>query len=185
MFKKISSLSLVFFLSLLLTACIEITDPKEEAAKQEAIEKEEDEKKEKIAKEKKIAEDKKKKELAEKEEKEDAENAKYTYTDSDEQNLRESFEWLIEEQESLITSIEPLNDDNYDVIYAFVVDEVKMLDENRKQYLVDDWGSSIINLTNANLYNGFTDHPPMVHFKYQDGSPLADEKIMGGWKINN
>lgn len=173
-----------FLLSItLLTACIEITDPEEEAAKQEAIEREAAEKKEKEEAAQKAADEKKNKEDKIAAEKEAQEKEKYTYTESDENQLRDAFEWYMEEQDYVITAIEPLNDDNYDVIYVYVVDEIKLLNEEEKQYLVDDWGASIINQTNAVLYGGFTDNPPMVHFKYQDGSKLADEKIFGGWEI--
>ena len=106
-----------------------------------------------------------------------------SYSKDDELNLQESYAWLMGESENLIVDIKPLNTDNYDVVYAYVVNEVKLLDDNQKQYLVDSWGNSIINLTNVNLFGGSQENPPMVNFLYQDGSSLADEKIFGGWKI--
>lgn len=108
---------------------------------------------------------------------------KARYSPEDEKILQESFVWYMDDQQNIITDIKPLNTNNYDVIYVFVKNDVKLLDDNKKQYLVDEWGNSIINLTTANLYGGDKSNQPMVHFKYQDGSSLADQKMFGGWKI--
>ncbi|MBS4195312.1 hypothetical protein [Lederbergia citri] len=108
---------------------------------------------------------------------------KPSYSEEDEKLLLEDYLRYASEQEGLLLDIKPLNDDNYDVVYATVVNEVKMLTDNEKQYLVDEWGKSITNLTNVWLYKGNKDNSPSVFFKYEDGNRLADPKMLGGWKI--
>lgn len=111
--------------------------------------------------------------------------AEGSQSDSDVNMLNDSFDWLMEDQNYAITAIAPIDENDYSVIYATVADEVKLLTKEEKQVLVDDWGNSIINLVNTNLYGGDKSNSPMVHFKYQDGSKLADQKMLDGWKIKD
>ena len=181
---------LVLSIAFVLSGCITITDPEEEAAKQAEIEKEQAEKevkKAKEAEEKELA--KKRSETLRKEEEErkkEAQKKKTSishYTTEDEVSLAESFAWLMDESQGLITNIYPLNEDNYDVIYTVVVNELKLLNDNEKQYFVEEWGSSVVNQTIANLYGGDRSSTPQVYFKYEDGSALADPGFLGeGWK---
>lgn len=156
---------------------------KEEKKKSEEKKQKEEENKAKEKKAEKEDNDKPKEDKKDKP-KEDSKtksDKKQTYTEFEEKMVRESYERLIEEQENAIIDIKPLNDDNYDVIHAFVVDEVKMLSDNEKQYLVDEWGKSISDRTKGYIPGVEIVH---VYFKYADGSPLADPKLLGdGWKI--
>lgn len=188
---KTISLLLVLSLSFVLSGCITITDPEEEAAKQTEIEKDKAEKEAKKAKEneerelaKKRAETLRKEEEKRKKEAEKKEISFTQYTPEDEASLSESFAWLMDESQGLITNIYPLNDDNYDVIYTVVVNDLKLLSEIEKEYFVDDWGTRVINQTIANLYGGDRSNPPHVYFNYEDGSALADPAFLGeGWKV--
>ncbi|MED1607792.1 hypothetical protein P4U90_20950 [Cytobacillus kochii] len=165
--------------------------------------------KEQKAKEKeeaRLEEEKKKKEeevaakAAEKEEKqkEEAKLTKETETEKEsdkkdnnteqqfkenEKILLENFDRIKDESDGIITSIQAY-DETYDVIYVNVVNEVKLLDDNQKQYLVDELGNKIVNNTKAMLH---AEEPKSavihVYFKYNDGTKLADAKMLGGWKL--
>ena len=106
------------------------------------------------------------------------------FTEADIKMLNESYEWVKEEYSDVIVSIFPIDEESYDPIYVVVPNEVKLLDDNEKQYIVDEIGASVVNMTIVNLYGGDHDNTINVFFKYEDENALADPEIFGdGWVI--
>lgn len=151
------------------------------------------EKKESAEKEKQRAKEeekvKKEKEEAEKKQKEkEAKEKEDTLESAKEQWEKEDRDWWIEEHsEQGVVNIYPTADDFRSVVVV-MANEFKLLDDNQKQYLVDEVGKAANNFIGIKFGHNkdgiSSDLDVVVEFDYADGTELARQRVIkGGWKL--
>lgn len=101
---------------------------------------------------------------------------------------KEDKDWWIEEHsESGVVDIQPLEDD-FSMVSVIMANELKMLSEGEKQYVVDEVGKAANNFVAIKFGHAkegiAKDLDVVVEFYYEDGSEMASQRVLkGGWKI--
>ena len=86
-----------------------------------------------------------------------------------------------------VVNIYPTSDDFRSVVVV-MINEIKLLDDNEKQYIVDEIGNyanNFVSIAFGHNKGGVASKlDVVVEFDYADGSALARQQVFkGGWKI--
>ena len=126
---------------------------------------------------------KKEKEKADKEKKEREEKTKYGIKLWEEDDGTKDF--LIDmHKDNGMVDVGPNNDD-YSVMNVVVADELRLLTDEEKEYLINEMGTGVKNMVSSTFEHLDDNDNPQVHvnFIYPNQETAATQKMSGGWKV--
>jgi len=132
---------------------------------------------------KKKEKEKMKKEKADKEKKEREEKTKYGIKLWEEDDGTKDF--LIDmHKDNGMVDVGPNNDD-YSVMNVVVADELRLLTDEEKEYLINEMGTGVKNMVSSTFEHLDDNDNPQVHvnFIYPNQETAATQKMSGGWKV--
>ncbi|ECR4264536.1 hypothetical protein F1B89_14985 [Listeria monocytogenes] len=99
-------------------------------------------------------------------------SAAYTVTQEGIESFNESINRLISESNGILIKVVPFENE-YDMLIAYVTQDLKYQDETIKQKNADYLGSEIQQRALGTLFGGDNNLRPMVEFRYKDETKMA------------
>lgn len=96
----------------------------------------------------------------------------YTVTSEDIESFNESINRLISESNGILIKVVPFENE-YDMLIAYVTQDLKYQDETIKQKNADYLGSEIQQRALGTLFRGDNNQRPMVEIRYEDNIKMA------------
>ncbi|MBC1609370.1 hypothetical protein IBB71_02865 [Listeria welshimeri] len=96
----------------------------------------------------------------------------YTITQEGIESFNESINRLISESNGILIKVVPFENE-YDMLIAYVTQDLKYQDETIKQKNADYLGSEIQQRALGTLFGGDSNHRPMVELRYEDDTKMA------------
>lgn len=88
----------------------------------------------------------------------------------------ESIARLKEDSDNLLLRVEPF-DGSYDMLIAYVSNDMRYEDETNKLKVADYLGAELQSRALGTLFNGDTSKTPMVEIRYENGDKMAGSRI--------
>lgn len=124
----------------------------------------------------------KEKEKEEEQEEGEKEVDEPSYSDEAERGVKDYYIDVISESDGLVLNID--QEDDYNQIYVRLSDDFKLLSDELKQSLIDDWGNTIENNTRSRLFGTGSNDFLFVYFIDGKGEHLADTGHFDkGWTV--
>ncbi|EMQ2587693.1 hypothetical protein WFU28_000018 [Listeria monocytogenes] len=131
-----------------------------------------------------IKEDAETNEVEETEEMDQADaSAAYTVTQEDIESFNDSINRLISESNGILIKVVPFEKE-YDMLIAYVNQDLKYQDETTKQKNADYLGSEIQQRALGTLFGGDNNQRPMVEIRYEDNIKMAGSSAFNKTQMN-
>ncbi|EDO1118186.1 hypothetical protein K2Q56_001402 [Listeria monocytogenes] len=131
-----------------------------------------------------IKEDAETNEVEETEEMDQADaSAAYTVTQEDIESFNDSINRLISESNGILIKVVPF-EKKYDMLIAYVNQDLKYQDETTKQKNADYLGSEIQQRALGTLFGGDNNQRPMVEIRYEDNIKMAGSSAFNKTQMN-